>query len=262
MPELNIERPLAMLSKGMQTCLVLDLNILNHFKNYQQTPIQSRSPQLVGDIAAIKKILVIPALFIAAGFAIGEADESYVEALSQTYEDFLTAELPGYRDAPNAIPIGRERTRSRQFNSLPEQDQLFFASAQVALLKIHDILLFHQTESPEAKFDMYLEYMDRVADLVPAIESEIAKHCFFRSPANAQDPFLAQSSSIRANFDKGGRGEKRVDRILNGARDVMLLRATAMEDGKPLDGKIQDTWLLTSDSGLAALCNSIYFYPA
>ena len=35
-----------------------------------------------------------------------------------------------------------------------------------------------------------------------------------------------------------------------------------MEDGKPLDGKIQDTWLLTSDSGLAALCNSIYFYPA
>lgn len=261
MPELSIERPLAMLSKGIQTCLVLDLNILNHFKNYQQTPMQARSPQLVGDIAAIKKILGTPALFIAAGFAIGEADESYVEVLSQAYEDFLTAELPGYRDAHNAIPIGRERTRSRQFKSLPEQDQLFFASAHLALLKVHDILFFHQTESPEAKLDMYLEYMDGVADLVPGIESEIAKHCFFRSPADAHDPFLSQSALIRANFNKGGRGDKRVDRILNGARDIMLLRATAMKDGKPLDGKTQDTWLLTTDSGLAALCNSIYFYP-
>lgn len=262
MPDFGALDALANLSRGVETCLVLDLNILNHFKNYQLTPADERSPRLLGYIAAIKEILSAPALFLAAGAAIGEADEKYVEALSETYEEFLAAELPGYLDAPNAIPIGRERIRSRQFRSLPEEDQLFFSCAHLALLKVHDILFFYKSSSPEAKFDMYLEYMDRVADLVPGIETEVAKHCFFKPKPGDQDPFLVRSEAIRDNFDKGGRGDKRVDRILNGARDVMLLRSAAMKDGKPLDGRIQDTWLLTTDAGLAALCETIYFFPA
>ena len=261
-PEFNAERSLANLSRGVETCLVLDLNILNHIKNYQQISAVERSPQLLGDVAAIKKILCTPGLFLAPGFAIGEADEKYLDELSHSYEEFLSAELSGYADAPNAIPIGRDRRRSRQFKSLSDDDRLVFALAHLALLKVHDMLLFEKALSPEAKFDMYLEYMDGVANIVPGIETEVAKHCFFKPAASDRDNFLGRSEAIRDNFNKGGRGEKRVDRILNGARDVMLIRTAAAKDGKALDGKIQDTWLLTTDVGLAALCSSIYFFPA
>jgi hypothetical protein len=129
------------------------------------------------------------------------------------------------------------------------------------LLKVHEILVTTPAASAEAMFDAYLEYMDGVADLVPGIETEIAKHCFFKAPNGGPDPFLERSRAIRKNFDKGGAGEARVDRVLNGARDVMYLRSAAAQDGKHLDGRVQDTWLLTSDAGLAALSASFYFVP-
>lgn len=262
MPDFDASLTLTNQSMGKETCLVLDLNILNQVMTFQKTAAHERSPQLLADIDAIKQILYTPGLVITAGFAIGEADKKYVACLSKTYEDFLSVELPTYRDAPNSTPIGNDRSQTRKFKLLPDDDQLFFAIAHLALLKVHDISLSQKSLSPEAKFDLYLEYMDRAADMVPGIETEIAKHFFFQPASGDQDPFLMRSKKIRENFDKGGRGEKRVDRILNGARDIMLIRGTASKDGKTLDGKMQDMWLLTADMGVAALCNSVYFFPA
>jgi|GEM_PF-2262808 len=261
MPEFPAPMPIANLSRGVETCAVLDLNILNTFHKHLTTPPDQRSEELRADILAIKKILDVPGMFVAAGFALGEADEAYLEGLVESYEEFFATELPTFGDAPNAIAAGQARQRSRKYKALPADDRQFLSSSYLALLKVHEILVTQPTASPEAMFDDYLEYMDRVADLVPGVETEVAKHCFFKAPGGSTDPFLVRSRAIRKNFDKGGKGEARVDRVLNGARDVMYLRSAAVQDGRQLDGRVQDTWLLTSDAGLAGLCASIHFVP-
>ncbi|MGE8639007.1 MAG: hypothetical protein ACN6PR_10215 [Achromobacter sp.] len=239
---------------------MLDLNILNRFKDYVSTPPSDRAPPLVADIEAIKKVLIMPGLSVTGGYALGEADDAYYRDLVESYESFFLSELPRYRDAPNSIPPRQNSPASRQYHSLPKIEQQFFSMSHLSLLKINDILVSEKRASPEAKFDLFLEFMDGVADFVPAFEVEIAKHCFDK-PQNSSHAFFARSKAIRNNFYKGGRGQKRVDRILNGARDVMYLRSAAAQDGKDLDGWIQDTWLLTCDAGLAALSQVFYFVP-
>ncbi|WP_176058025.1 hypothetical protein [Paraburkholderia sp. BCC1876] len=260
-PAMSPVRVAAKQLAGIETCVILDLNILNRFKEYLGCSAVGRSEELRGDIESIKKYLDTPFMLTAAGFALGEADESYLDVLVDSYESFLKAELPGYVDAPNSVPAGTDRARSRKYLLLPESEQQLFSVAHLALLKIHDILIHEKKASPEARFDLYLEYMDGVADVIPGIETEVAKHCFFVSPEESGDEFTKKSRSVRKNFNKGGKGEVRVDRVLNGARDIMYIRSAAMMDGKSLDGKVQDTWLLTCDAGVAALSNLIYFYP-
>lgn len=249
------------LVQGIETCAVLDLNVLNRFKQHCNRKAADLSPEVSADIEALKGQLARPLLFVSAGFALGEADESYLDELVSAYEAYFASELPGYRDTPNALPAGRERARSRRYVALPPTEQHILSFSYLALLKVHDILLSGDYVSGEAKFDAFLEFMDGVADVVPAVEVEVAKHCFFTSTSIDDELFVGRSKAIRANFNKGGRGETRVERILNGARDVMYVRSAAAADGRELDGRIQDTWLLTCDRGIAALCSVFYFHP-
>lgn len=248
------------LAQGVETCAVLDLNVLNRFKQHCNRESTDLPAEVKADIEALKEQLTRP-LFISAGFAFGEADESYLDELVDAYETFFASELLGYQDTPNSLPVGRERVRSRRYVALPPTEQQILSFSYLALLKVHDILLSSDYSSGEAKFDAFLEFMDGVADVVPAVEIEIAKHCFFTSTSIDDELFVNRSKAIRANFNKGGRGETRVERILNGARDIMYVRSAAYIDGRELDGRVQDTWLLTCDKGIAALCNVFYFHP-
>jgi hypothetical protein len=248
-------------SIGIETCVVLDLNVLNRFKEHVAR-VDHLEPQLLGDVEAIKSALEVPHLYVTPGFALGEADEAYLDVLVNSFESFLARELPGYLDAANAIPHEKqEGRRARRYTALPVEERQLLSTAYLSLLKIHDILLKERHASPECRFDLFLEFMDRVANFVPAIEIEVAKHCFFDSTRVIDENFLKRSRLIKANFDKKGSGQTRVDRILNGARDITYLRATAARDGKPLDGRTQDTWLLTCDAGIAALNELVYFHP-
>lgn len=252
---------LARLCAGIETVVVLDLNILNTLKDFISPEIGKVKIHLTDEIEKIKKVLQTPGIFITPGFALGEVDESYLIPMMDAYEKFLKMEFPSYIDAPNSTANAQDRKRSRKYAMLPEEDQHFFGATYLALLKIHQILLCEARQSPEAKFDLYLEYMDGVADFVPGLETEVAKVCF-SNPIEFRDTELARKCAlIRDNFDKNGRGEKRVDRILNGARDIMYIRSAAMIDGKTLDGRLQDTWLLTRDSAIAAFNSLIYFAP-
>lgn len=115
--------------------------------------------------------------------------------------------------------------------------------------------------SPELKFSSYVSYMTSVANVLSAVEAEVAKYWFFDRTAVTEDGFKASCKKIRDNFNKGGKGQGRLDYILNSARDLMYYRVTAISDGKKLDGRLQDTWLLTADQGLLELSKSIYFCP-
>lgn len=248
------------LVSGIETTVVLDLNVLNSFKDFV-APNLAKSEDLLLDVTAIKEVLKTPGLYITPGFALGEADESYLEVLRNTYEQFLSEECPTYVDAPNATNDFLDRTHARKYRNLPPSDQQFYGSTYLALLKIHDIIL-SEWQSPEAKFDSYLEFMHGVANFVPGLETEVAKYLFCDPSEFQGTDFANTCKAIRNNFNKGGAGEKRVDGILNGARDIMYIRSAAMMDGKQLDGCKQDTWLLTRDTGIAHFIASIYFYPA
>lgn len=246
---------------GIETTVVLDLNVLNSFKDFV-APNQARSENLLRDIAAIKEVLELPGIYITPGFALGEADESYLSELRNAYEEFLRDECPTYIDAPNATNDFQERVNARKYRNLPSSDQRFYGSTYLALLKIHDILLSKEWQSPEARFDSYLEYMHGVANFVPGLETEVAKYLFCNPSEFRGTDFGIACEAIQDNFNKGGVGEKRIDRVLNGARDIMYIRSAAMMDGKSLDGRTQDTWLLTRDTGIAHFISSIYFHPA
>lgn len=260
-PELNFEYVLRCHAEETETTLVLDLSVLNSLMDYGNIPDSQRSEIKKIEISQIKDILKISGIHITPGYALGEADEKYLDALMNGYERFLSAEFPSYIDAPNATGMRFERVRSRKYLQLPLDEQDFYGFTYLALLKIHDILLTRKRDSPEAKFDAYLEYMDGVANLVPGLETEVAKYCFCDPTELSDAKFTERCVSIQDNFDKKGRGEKRTDRILNGARDLMYIRSAAFMDGKVLDGRKQDTWLLTRDSGIQHFNASIYFYP-
>lgn len=258
-PILQVQKVLANVAAGIETCIVLDLNVLNLMKSALD-PLSDLLPA-ERSLPELQAIFNIPFLFLTPGMALGEADESYLESLHEAYEKYLEAYCPGYVDAPNATQNYASRQRSRKFTGLPKVEQQMFSVSHLALLRIHDILLSEPEASGEAKFDMFLEFMDGVADFVPALEAEIAKYCFSETQSGEGADFVATCKAIKSNFNKGGSGSKRVERILNGTRDVMYLRSTAMMDGESLDGRQQDTWLLTCDQGIAALAGAIYFYP-
>jgi hypothetical protein len=246
-------------ANGVETSVVLDLNILSIMREAMDP-----SSEISADgrtLLEMRRILNTPLLFVSPGLALGEADESYLIPLHNAFEAFLQTHLQGYIDAPNATCDYAERVWSKNFNALPEVDRQFLSVSYLALLKIHDILLSSPKASGEAKFDLFLEYMDGVANFVPALESEVAKFCFSEKSILEASPFAEICKAIRDNFNKGGRGQKRVERVLNGARDLMYLRSVAMMDGKTFDGRLQNTWLLTCDKGIAALATAIYFYP-
>ncbi|WP_157137978.1 hypothetical protein [Herbaspirillum lusitanum] len=247
------------ISQGIETSLTLDLNILSFLRSALNSSTEAAANE--GLLAEIQNVFNTPFLFLSPGMALGEADESYLDSLHSSFEQFLEQFCPGYRDAPNATRDYRSNIGARRYGALPKIEQQFFSISYLALLKVHDIILANRSSSPEAKFDRFLEYMDGVANFVPALEAEKAKFCFSSNQGSLDTEFVSLSDAIKDNFNKGGRGSKRVERVLNGARDVMYLRMVASMDGKNLDGKPQNTWLLTCDDGIAALSRAIYFYP-
>lgn len=261
MPTLQPEQALALTARGIDVCATLDLSILNRIHEAMTLPVEEHTGELQEDIAALRKILALPFLHVAPGYALDEAREDWVRRLLDSYEAFFASEMPNFVDSPNAIPVDFDRRRSTKYLDLPASEQRFHGFAYLSMLKVQDILDSSPKLSSEGMVDLFLEFMSGVADVIPALETEAMKHCFYRSDATASDPFIVRSRQIQWNFDKGGKGEKRVDRALNAARDLMFIRSAAMKDGKTLDGREQDTWLITRDAGVAAFCATIHFVP-
>lgn len=242
---------------GIETSVVLDLNILNQMQSVIQGNGTLESEGLTGLVSFFNENPVC----ITPGFAFGEADRAYVMPLREDYEAFMAAHCPGYVDTPKSTNDIEKRLVSRSFKELEEGDKHTLVIMYVAMLAIQITGIESPNSSPEEKFSKYLNYMETKADMVSAIEAEVAKYWFFDRRAVKDDAFKASCKTIRDNFNKGGKGEGRLQYSLNYARDLAYYRHTALQDGKKLDGVIQDCWLFTSDAGLVELAKSIYFYP-
>lgn len=244
-------------SRGVETSVVLDLNILNMMRSVMLGEITLDEANLTDLIHFFNS----SSICITPGFAFGEADKEYVAKLRADYEKFMSRYCPGFIDTPNCTHDFGRRIRSRDFKLLGRGDRYTLVIMYVAMLAIQVINKESQGASPEKKFSAYLDFMTTEADMVSAVEAEVAKYWFFDRTRVRDESFRSRCKTIRDNFNKGGKGRGRLQYTLNYARDLAYYRFTALQDGKPLDGVVQDCWLVTADQALIELAKSIYFYP-
>lgn len=258
LPLLNYSIVEKNLRKGIETTVVLDLNILSKMNEVVINPNEYETSGLKPIVSMFNKLPIV----LSPGFALGEADKTYVDMLWYSWEEFLGRYCPTYVDTPNATRDKLNHDEiGRKFETLPDADRHMHSIAYLSMLTIQVIAKRDVHLSPEEKFHAYVEYMSSSADMLSAVEAEVARYCFFDRSSENDIAFRYFSEIICRNFMKGGAIEKRLERALNSARDINYYRVVASKSNEELDGKIQDTWLLTADDGLKNLAKSIYFVP-
>lgn len=257
LPELDISRAKKNHQKGIETNVVLDLNILSKMNEIVLDPDKYETSGLKATVSMFNRMPLV----LSPGFAISEVSNEYLDALWSSWEVFLSTYCPNYVDASNATKEKRVDGRGKKFEKLPDGDRHMQSIAYLAILAIHVIAKRSVHLSPERKFEEYVEFMCTRADILSAVEAEVAKHCFFDRTTEKSIAFRNFSEIIHKNFMKSGASEIRLRNALNSARDINYYRIVAARSNESLDGKIQDTWLLTADEGLKNLAQSIYFVP-
>lgn len=257
LPVLDFSRAAKNSRKGIETTVVLDLNVLSKMNEVVANPSEYETSGLKPVVSMFNKLPIV----LSPGFALGEADKAYVDALWYSWEEFLGQYCPTYVDTPNATRDKSNHGRGRKFETLPDGDRHMQSIAYLAMLTIQVIAKRDAHLSPEEKFHAYVEFMSSRADILSAVEAEVARYCFFDRAAEKNIAFRNFAEIICKNFMKGGAAEKRLERALNAARDINYYRVVAAKSNEELDGKVQDTWLLTADEGLKNLAQSIYFVP-
>ncbi len=257
LPVLDFSRAIKNTKKGIETAVVIDLNILSKMNEVIISPSEYVSSGLKPVVSIFNKLPIV----LSPGFALGEADATHVDALWDSWEKFLSKYCPTYVDTANATKDKNNHGLGRKFEVLPDGDRHLQSIAYFAILAIHVIAKRDIHLSPERKFEAYVDFMCSRADMLSAIEAEVARYCFFDRTTEKNIAFRNFSKIIHKNFMKGGEPEKRLQQALNSARDINYYRMVAMQSNEELDGKIQDTWLLTADEGLKNLAQSIYFVP-
>lgn len=245
--------------RGIETSVVIDLNIISKMKDV----IQKKVSYSDSGLACVVKEFNKSSLCLSPGFSFSEvARESYKELYS-SFELFLKIYCPTYIDAPNSIALPLDKEYERSFNVLPLNEQYVHSISYLAMLLIQLIIKKFKCLTPEEKFEKYVDYMVSNADVLSAIETEVAKYCFC-DPSRYDDIlFKGFCKKIRDNFAKGGGGKEYiVKNALNSASDIIYYRVVAIQSNEELDGVTQDTWLLTADEGLKYIAQSIYFLPS
>jgi hypothetical protein len=243
--------------KNIETTIVLDLNILSKMKEVISNEINYKESGLQTVVKAFNSL----PLYLSPGFSFNEVDRNYYEILYESWETFMLKYCPGYVDAPNSLSLPLAKNSTRLFKELPMAEKYFHAISYLSMLLIQVIHKNYNHLSPEQKFQYYVNYMISTADILSAIESEIAKYCFCDTISYKKLDFQIFCKIIKNNFLKGGNKKNLLKNALNSASDIVYYRAVAAQSNEKLDGITQDTWLLSADNGLKCIAKSVYFTP-
>jgi hypothetical protein len=186
--------------------------------------------------------------------------------LIESYEKFLSIYLKNYTDAPNATKFTLHEIdrQKNQFSILPEGEKQNLSISYLGILKIWHIQKTCPSLDSKEKFRIYIDYMENTADVIGAIEVEVAKYVFVDRSTIVNEEFNTFIKIMQNNFNKKKNSkeyETIVKNCLNAARDIMYYRVIALSSNTILDGKRQDPWLVTADTGLINLAKVIYFIP-
>lgn len=244
---------------NVETSLVFDLNILSKMNKVVCGETSINQSGLVDLVTILNKL---PALYLTPGFAIAEISHEYLNTVTNSYEVFLDKYCPGYKDAPNATHDYKNlNSKPTEFLKLDKSEKYLNSISYLGILRIQIEEHINQGTQYD-KYNEYLSYMINVADMVGVVESEVAKYVFSDYSQIKDQKFKIFSSKIKKNFKKtSGDSTVTLKKCLNAARDIMYYRTTADRSNEYIDGKLQDTWLVTADEGLCNLTDSIHFLP-
>jgi hypothetical protein len=180
-----------------------------------------------------------------------------------SFESFLERYCPVYKDHPGATKDYPDmEEKPGQYGLLPLSEKYLNSLAYLGVLRMQLISRKEASSDPQTMFRKFIEYMIEKADIVGAVEAEVARYVFFDRNSVKDVKLKIFCRDIKDNFRKGGNTvEKLLENCLNSARDIMYYRMTANMSNKLMGGKRQDTWLITGDKGLAFLSDSIHFVP-
>lgn len=259
-PELKKTRAIKNALQGIETSLVLDLNILSAMNSVLKNKITYKDSGLK---PLVKFLNETPGLCLTPGFAIKEVQDSFLREITESFDRFLLKYCSGYQDHPNATKnFLKEKINPSTFKELSQTDQYMNSVAYLGILRTQLIAREYAAASDTEKFTAYVNYMVSKANILGAIETEAAKYVFFDGRTLTDQKLISFCKTIKNNFKKSANTpEKLLQKCFNAARDIMYYRLTANINFTEIDGRRQDNWLITGDEGLANLAKSIYFTP-
>jgi hypothetical protein len=152
-PILSTDVVIRNVREGIETCLLLDLNVL---ADMEDVVFGRRTLEETGLDKAVSLLNSTLGLVLTPGFGFGEVSTSYLAARIAGFEAFLKTYCPTYGDAPNATmrPL-QQRLEAQEvyncFSDLPEKERFILAPFYASMLKIR-LLEFNKTRLPAEKF--------------------------------------------------------------------------------------------------------------
>lgn len=199
------------------------------------------------------------------GVALSEVHPKFKKQCSEIYEVFLSIFCPQMVDHPTATRNSQdkiENTKKLKFNELPIGEQYLHSISYYSLIQIHIIDSKYSDLTGLEKFKMYMDSVCDDIDMLSAVEAEVAKYCFSTKKEHYSQDLKDRIQDIKDNFlDRHSNPKKHLDNIFNGVQDLKYGKSALKYSEEFFYGKNQETWVLTLDSKLYWLSESIHHYP-
>lgn len=263
-PKLTLSRVKENKDRNTETSLLLDLNILIRMED---VILRRGNPTDLGLMELVNFLNQCPAesVCLSPGFALNEVHPKFKKQCFEIFEVFLSIfcpQLVGHPSATRGSTVEPEETRKLEFQELSVGEQYLHSIAYYSLIQIHVIDSKYRNLSGVEKFKVYLDSVCNDIDIISAVEAEIAKYCFCTKREEYSQDLRGRIQDIKDNFlDKNTNPRKRLINIFNGVQDLKYGKAALQYSEQAFYGKNQETWVVTLDSKLYWLSESIHHYP-
>ncbi|MBK0055616.1 hypothetical protein [Stenotrophomonas sp. S39] len=270
-PELSFNRLRRNQDSGIETTLLMDCNVVIHMRNAVQVSDEverNKSIKALTPLAAFLRECSERQLryTVSPFFGLNEMRSTEAGAAVSALDEFSRIFGLHWIDADNAV-AGDPTTlglTDRGFLQLPDDVQ-HFVSAPYAGLLLMLIVARDVQADPVTKFRRYLRLYRRLINVTSIREITIARFLFAPEPVEGTrfhdiwKPIVLNFTGRKKLTTKLHNRSDHLDRAAsNGALDLQLLNAANLSDYTGVDGRRQDTWVLTGDLKLAALTAAVH----
>lgn len=263
-PELNAEVIQINKSKGIETTLILDNNILVKMERIVKhgNKWSSILESGLGNLIELLRKCPSYSICLSPAFALKEMPPQRAQSAKEAYELFCKKHLPNFVNTPNSTNSSYDGiSENYGFHDLSINAQKAFSIPYLNFLYLNYIYNFFKG-TPIEKFKAYVDLLDTKVDLLSGTELEIAKYCFcditeIKDKCTTDFVKNIRNNSVKiTEYKKHPRLPKSLNEFqkiaFNAASDIQLLHVVNAMDGQYLDGIKQDCWVATLDKKLAS----------
>lgn len=263
-PKLTVSRVIENKKRKTETSLLLDLNILIRMED---VILKGGNPVDLGLMELVNFLNQCPpeSVCLTPGLALSEVHPKFKKQCFELFEVFLSIFCPQMVDHPTATrdsEIEQEEPRKLKFDELPIGEQYLHSISYYSLIQIHIIDSKYGNRTGLEKFNIYMDSVCNDIDMLSAVEAEIAKYCFSTKKEHYSQELKDRIQDIKDNFlDRHTNPKKHLINVFNGVQDLKYGKSALIFSEELFDGKNQETWVVTLDSKLYWLSESIHHYP-